>query len=147
MYEKERGREGGNECVKRGHEGERGSALDRGGPGKIRGHALPPMQTRCQHTRLHLLFCSGAVVPRTVPSFFSSFHLKASGLVPSHNPSLHLDVCVSFFFFQTFSTPPLCSISKSHLLYFHSPPCSLTFSFFFIFLFSPFLCILRWLAS
>lgn len=88
---------------------------------------------RCRIHDPLLLFLS---IRLSISSFLHSFHLSrqykgVSRPVPSRNPSLHLGVCVCFFFFflKSFLRCRLfSSISKS---VFSSPSCSLTFSLFF----------------
>lgn len=127
----------GNECMKRGHERERGSALDRGGPLesqkrilKKRGDTLPHVHTsRTKSTLKHTIacfLCASYMIPSfffrlSVHSFHSSRQYKgASGPVPSRNPSLHLGVCV-----------PVCFFYPKSLQHSHSPVfLNLTFCIF-----------------
>lgn len=113
---KRKKRKRGNECMKRGHERERGSALDRGGPlesqkrifekrGTHSRTSTQAIQSQLSKHTISCFFCASYMIPSfffclSVHSFHSSRQYKgASGPVPSRNPSLHLDVCVPVCFF------------------------------------------------
>lgn len=150
----------GDKCMKRGHERESGSALDRGRPWESqkqkKGHAPTHPHTHAEslsalkQTVSHLFsillgVCNASCTFPSIVFCQSPFSLSvfffcllilliwASGAegASSPVPSVIPSLHLGIFFSQIFSTRPLATISKSVFSVFSLHWCSLTFSLFF----------------